>query len=107
MSSAPGRPPCRPSSASPPSAGSGPAELPALNRGHWEIENRLHHFRDVTYDEDHLRIRTGRLASNLAGLANAAVSIVRLKGRFAHIPQANRHYAARQGEVLREIVRSG
>lgn len=85
----------------------GPAELLALNRGHWEIENRLHHVRDVTCDEDRVRIRAGRLASNLAGLANAAVSIVRLKGRFAHLPQANRHYAARQGEALREVVRPG
>ena len=84
-----------------------PAELLALNRGHWEIENRLHHVRDVTYDEDRLHIRAGRLANNLAGLANAAVSIVRLKGRFAHLPQANGHYAARQGEALREVVRPG
>ena len=30
----------------------GPAELLALNRGHWEIENRLHHVRDFTCDED-------------------------------------------------------
>jgi predicted transposase YbfD/YdcC len=29
-----------------------------LNRGHWEIENRVHHVRDVTYDEDRCRIRT-------------------------------------------------
>ena len=38
----------------------GPEELPALNRGHWAIENRLRHVRDVSYDEDRLRIRSGR-----------------------------------------------
>ena len=79
-----------------PGAGSGrPGELLALNRGHWEIESRLRHVRDVSHDEDHPRIRSERLAGNLAGLANAAISIVRLKGRFPHMPQASRHYAAR------------
>ena len=29
-----------------------------LNRNHWEIENRIHYVRDVTYDEDRCRIRT-------------------------------------------------
>ena len=83
----------------------GPEELPALNRCHWAIENRLRHVRDISHDEDRLRIRRGRLAGNLAGLANAAISIVRLKGRFLHMPQANRHHAARQGDALREITR--
>ena len=31
----------------------------ALVRGHWSIENRLHHVRDVSYDEDRCRVRTG------------------------------------------------
>ncbi len=82
----------------------GPAELLALNRGHWEIENRLHHVRDFTYDEDRCRAKCKRLPRNLACLTNAAVSIVRLNGRFSHLPQANRHCAARQGEALREVV---
>ena len=55
----------------------GLAEPPALNRGRWKIGNRLRHVRDVTHDEDRLRIRAGRLANNLASLANAAISIVR------------------------------
>jgi predicted transposase YbfD/YdcC len=28
-----------------------------LNRGHWEIENRVHYVRDVTFNEDHSRVR--------------------------------------------------
>ena len=84
----------------------GPAELLALNRGHWEIENRLHHVRDFTYDEDRCRAKRRRLPRNLACLTNAAISIVRLNGRFSHLPQANRHCAARQGEALREVVRT-
>ena len=36
-----------------------PAQLLAQNRGHWGIENRLHHVRDMAYDEDRCRARTG------------------------------------------------
>jgi predicted transposase YbfD/YdcC len=36
-----------------------PAELAAIVRGHWLIEDRLHWVRDVTYDEDRSRVRTG------------------------------------------------
>jgi len=50
------------------------SELLNLNRGHWEIENRLHYVRDFTYDEDHNRVRAKRLRRNLACLANAAIS---------------------------------
>ncbi len=57
------------------------SELLRLNRGHWEIENRLHYVRDVSYDEDRNRIRAKRLRRNLACLANAAISIVRLDER--------------------------
>ena len=64
----------------------------------------LHHARDFTCDEDRCRAKCKRLPRNLACLANAAVSIVRLNGRFGHLPQANRHCAARQGEALREVV---
>ena len=85
-------------------ARAGPAEVLALNRGHWEIENRVHYVRDVAYDEDRSRSRTGKLPRNLACLSNAAISIVRMRGEFRHQPQAHRHYAARQGEALREVL---
>ena len=85
-------------------ARAGPAEVLALNRGHWEIENRLHYVRDVSFDEDRSRVRSGRLPRNLACLSNAAISIVRLRGRFRYQPQAHRHYAARQGEALRDVL---
>ena len=87
-------------------ARAGPAEVLALNRGHWEIENRVHYVRDVAYDEDRSRVRTGKLPRNLACLSNAAISIVRMRGEFHHQPQAHRHYAARQGEALREVLSS-
>lgn len=36
-----------------------PATLATWVRQHWGIENKLHHVRDVTYDEDRSQIRTG------------------------------------------------
>ena len=35
-----------------------PAELAAIARGHWMIEDRLHWVRDMAYDEDRSQIRT-------------------------------------------------
>lgn len=62
-----------------------------LNRGHWEIENRVHHVRDVTYDEDRCRIRSGNGARMMASIRNTAISIVRMMG-FQYIPDANRAF---------------
>ena len=76
----------------------------ALVRGHWSIENRLHHVRDVSYDEYRCRVRTGHLPRNFACLTNLAISIVRLKGRFDSIPQAHRHYARRPQDAVRELI---
>ena len=76
----------------------------ALVRGHWSIENRLHHVRDVSYDEDRCRVRTGHLPRNFACLTNLAISIVRLKGRFDSLPQAHRHYARRPQDAVRQLI---
>ncbi|MCL6444590.1 MAG: transposase, partial [Alicyclobacillus sp.] len=48
--------------------------------GHWEIENRLHWVRDVTFDEDRCQIRTGQGARTMATLRNLAISVFRLRG---------------------------
>lgn len=81
------------------------SELLALNRGHWAIENRLHYVRDTAYDEDRNRVRAKSLRRNLASLTNAAISIVRLDGRFPYVPQAQRHFAARQGDAMSQVTR--
>lgn len=51
-----------------------------LVRGHWEIENRLHWVRDVTFDEDRSQVRTGTGPRALASLRNFAISRLRLAG---------------------------
>ena len=60
--------------------------------------------RDFTYDEDRCRAWVHHLPRNLACLTNAAIAIVRCKGRFRYMPQANRHYAARAQDALDTIL---
>jgi predicted transposase YbfD/YdcC len=58
----------------------GPARLTGHTRDHWQIENRLHWVRDVTYDEDRSQIRTGAGPRVMASLRNLAISALRLHG---------------------------
>ena len=57
-----------------------PARLLSLSRGQWTIENRLHWVRDVTFDEDRSRVRTGTGAQVMATLRNLTISLLRLAG---------------------------
>ncbi len=77
-----------------------PAQLAALVRNHWQIENCLHYVRDFTYDEDRCRVWVRQLPRNLACLSNAAISIIRCQTEFAYVPQAHRHFQARSQEAL-------
>jgi predicted transposase YbfD/YdcC len=69
-----------------------PADLAAWVRGHWEIENKLHWVRDVTYLEDKSLVRTGNAPRVMASLRGMAISLLRLDGH-ANIAAANRHHA--------------
>ena len=69
-----------------------PATLAAWVRGHWEIENRLHWVRDVTYQEDKSLVRTGNAPQVMASLRSLAISLLRIDGH-ANIAAANRHHA--------------
>jgi predicted transposase YbfD/YdcC len=69
-----------------------PAALAAWARSHWEIENRLHWVRDVTYQEDKSLVRTGNAPRVMASLRSLAISLLRLDGH-TNIAAANRHHA--------------
>jgi predicted transposase YbfD/YdcC len=71
-------------------AAASPDRLLALNRGQWEIENRLHYVRDMTYDEDRSQVRKGRRPHAMATLRNIAISLLRLAGAD-NIAAATRH----------------
>ena len=53
------------------------AELAGWIRGHWKIENQLHHVRDTTFSEDASKIRSGGLPRAMATLRNLAISVFR------------------------------
>ncbi len=84
----------------------GTERLAALVRNHWHIENRLHYVRDFTYDEDRCRAYVRHLPRNLACLTGTAISIIRCQSRFRHVPEANRHFAARPQEALDLLMRA-
>ena len=56
------------------------ADLLALSRAHWEIENRLHRVRDVTLREDACRVRSGQAPQVLAACRNAVLTLLRRLG---------------------------
>ncbi|MFG2357562.1 transposase [Streptomyces sp. NPDC048521] len=63
----------------PPGAATG-SHLATWIRGHWHIENQLHHVRDCTFHEDASKIRTRNLPRVMAGPRNLAIGIHRQDG---------------------------
>ena len=55
-----------------------PAELLALVRGHWSVENRLHFIKDRWWDEDRHYLSRPGLAERFALLTNAALAVLRV-----------------------------
>jgi predicted transposase YbfD/YdcC len=54
-----------------------PKMLAARIRGHWSIENQLHHCLDVTFSEDRRRIRNENGAQNFALITRYALSMLK------------------------------
>ena len=54
-----------------------PAEVNALARGHWAVENRLHWSLDVIFKEDQARNRKGHCTRNMALLWKLALNLAR------------------------------
>ncbi len=73
-----------------------------LNRGHWEIENRIYYVRDVTFDEDRSQIRKGNGPHIMASLRNLVIGIFRLLG-FKYIPEAIRYFTMRLEAVFQVL----
>lgn len=69
------------------------AQVEALWRGHWGIENKVHYVRDVSMGEDAGQIRVGHAPQALAALRNGLLTLLRSTG-VTNIADALRHYAA-------------
>lgn len=78
------------------------AALQALWRGHWSIENSLHHTRDVTFDEDRCQVRTGQAPAALAAVRNTVIGVVHRAGH-TNVAAALRTFAAQPAHALHAI----
>jgi predicted transposase YbfD/YdcC len=76
-----------------------PVRLLALIRGHWSIEVR-HRIRDVTFGEDHSRLRGGEAPQIMAALRNLALTLMRRAGHTA-IAAYRRHLSTHPATALR------
>jgi len=80
-------------------AEAGPERLLELARTHWAIENRLHYVRDVTFNEDRCRVRSGARA--LAAIRNLVLYLIRSAGMS--VPEARENFREDRAQVI-ELV---
>lgn len=80
--------------------------LLALTRGHWGIENRLHHVRDVTFDEDRSQMHCGAVPQTFAACRNLVIGLLRRSGA-TNIAAALRTYAARPADAALLVLVTG
>ena len=83
-----------------PAAEAPPERLLDLNRAHWGIENKLHHVRDVSMDEDRCRVRGGARA--LSGVRNAVLGIIRQSGQA--IREARENFREDRAEAIKAVT---
>jgi hypothetical protein len=86
------------------------ARLLELVRGHWTIENNLHHCRDRTFDEDRCQIRHPNGAQVMASLRNLVISLDHLAQanrprQRGHLPRALRRFAASTHKAVHLITK--
>ena len=81
-----------------------PAALLQLSRDHWQIENCLFHVRDVTFNEDACRVRSGAAPQALAEIRNAALNLIRKSGQKPR--PAREAFAERKWTAIRLVMNS-
>jgi predicted transposase YbfD/YdcC len=77
----------------------GPEQVLGLVRQHWQIENKLHWVRDVTFDEDRSQVRCGSIPQVMAAFRNTAIGLMRWAGE-TNIAAACRRFAAQPCSAL-------
>ena len=80
------------------------AQLAAIVRGHWGIEDRLHWVRDMDFDEDRSQVRTATGPRIMVSLRNLVITILRLSGA-ASIAAALRYNARQPSRPLQTIMK--
>jgi predicted transposase YbfD/YdcC len=80
-----------------------PQRLLELTRGHWGIENGLHHRRDVTLREDHAQLRMGHAPETLAVLNNIVLGLFAKQGEN-NVAHARRDFAYHLDRTLTRLI---
>lgn len=80
--------------------------LAKVIRQHWSIESRLHWVLDVTFSEDHSRIRTGHAPQTSAMLRRLAVSILSADTSLKDTIRGKRYRACLNTQTLERILLS-
>ena len=81
-----------------------PAELLALNRGHWAVENNNHRVRDTALGEDACPARTGNGPINRASPDNIALAVVFANRRDGEsLAAAFRRFQLDKGAAVRAV----
>jgi predicted transposase YbfD/YdcC len=83
-----------------PSADASPAQVEAIWRGHWTIENRQHYVRDVTMGEDGCQMHKAAAPQALAAVRCGLIQVLRLAG-WKNIAAGIREYSASLPKTLR------
>lgn len=78
------------------------ADLLALRRGHWAIENKSHWVRDVVLGEDASQVREGVIPQVMSALRNTALAVLRFAGH-QQMSKAMRYFAAHPQHALNLI----
>jgi predicted transposase YbfD/YdcC len=76
-----------------------PERLLALVRGHWSIENGSHYVRDVSFQEDRSRLRTGSAPQLLAACRNLVITLIHRSGS-SQISAARRAFSYHPQQAL-------
>ncbi len=82
-----------------------PAQLLALIRSYWGIENGLHYRRDVTLHEDQTRMTKQNAGRIMACLNNLVLALLIGKLKFRYLPSARRYFAAFPSQALALLTR--
>ena len=61
-------------------------------RSHWKIENSLHYVKDVSFEEDMCRTRTGQIPFIQTMMRSLAINFINLN-KFSNIKQARKLFA--------------
>ena len=79
-----------------------PADLLALNRGHWAATEATHYIRDVDLKEDSSRARAPGAARFMATVGNAALNLLRIHG-VTNIAAERRRLNGSDRQILKRM----